>query len=111
MYSHSKALLEQQQTRPPTDAAITQIKEILKPEQATILASLIDKLNPLIESRNKETLVKAQLTHEITTLASELIDVTNLLQRIADKLESFENLKSENAEQERIVLNKLLEVL
>jgi hypothetical protein len=56
-------------------------------------------------------LVKAQLNHEITTLASELIDVTNLLQKIADKLESFETLKSENAEQERIVLNRLMALL
>jgi hypothetical protein len=83
----------------------------LKPEQAILLAGLIEKLNPILESRQKETLVKAQLNHEITTLASELIDVTNLLQKIADKLESFETLKSENAEQERIVLNRLMALL
>jgi hypothetical protein len=105
MYSAAKAELQRQRTTPQiTDASLQQIKDTLQPEQAKILAEIISKIDPLIKSRENEARLKAQFQ-------SDLSQLTTIFQELVTRLTALENLKTANAEQEKIVLNKLMEVL
>lgn len=116
MYSQAKQrLLEErlleEQAHPVTDESIKQIREALNPEQLTILSQTIEKLQPIIDARNKEALAKAQLDNNLSSLAYELSQLTKAFNDVKDELKALENLKSANAEQEKAVLNRLMEVL
>lgn len=104
-YSAGKLLLEKEKLNPvASDKAIEQIREALNPEQTKMLSDVLEKLNPIIKAREHEAQLKAQLQSELTQL-------TGVFQDLVTRLSSLEHLKSENAEKERAVLNKLMEIL
>jgi hypothetical protein len=103
MYSAGKTLVQQEKAHLATDDALSSISVVLKPAEAHILTEIIKQLKPLIEARQREAQIKAQLQAD-----TELI---NVLQNLSERLLALETKKSANAEQERIVLDKLLAVL
>jgi hypothetical protein len=104
LYSAAKELLAKEKAYPATDESLKQIRDVLTPEKTQLLALLVEKLNPLIEARQKA--VATQQTFE-----TALTHIIEEIQGLKTEFQSFKEDKSSLLAKEEQVLDKLLEVL
>jgi hypothetical protein len=112
MYSQAKEQLERERSKvvPPQV-----VEQAFKPEdlpaRAKAVQDILKSLEPLLESREKQTSQLNSVCKAIDQYGDHLLTLTDEFHSLQLQLQELIALKNPNAEKERLVLNKLMEVL
>lgn len=77
----------------------------------TVASELLDQVKPIVEMRLQQQKQTQQLQEQIDQFTGNLQNITLELQKLQVSLKELATIKNKNAEQERAVLTKLMDVL
>lgn len=110
MYSAAKARLDAEKQAPTLETLQNTTTEDLNAKTKAI-NNILETIQPLVEVKIKATQEVAAARKAVVSLNEYLTQITVGVQALIFKLDQLENAKSQNADLERSVLNKLNDIL